>query len=101
MSNDPAAHESTITPTHYSHFVLISYSHFYDLVNTGHQVNKIFSTPISTVGSAELGSVPCRTSWVGTKNGITHFSKCCNWITSSIACHTCLLKYSCWSTVNI
>src|SRR6187402_1486341 len=41
MSNDPTAHKTTIAPTHYSHFIFISNTHFNYLVNTSHQVNKI------------------------------------------------------------
>src|SRR6187399_1917906 len=94
MSNDPTAHKSTITPTHHSHFIFIGNTHFNYFVNTSHQVNKIFSAPVGTIGHSEISSIAGRTSWIGTKNGITHFGKSCNWISTRITRYTSLLKYT-------
>src|SRR5262245_16709582 len=53
MTNDPTAHEAAIAPAHHAPFGLIGHSHFYHVIDSGHQVEKILSTPITAIGRSE------------------------------------------------
>src|SRR6185295_5995839 len=65
MTYDPAAHETTIAPSHYTHIVFVSNSHLYNIIDACHQVEKIFATPVTSICHPEVCTITCRTSGVG------------------------------------
>src|SRR6185503_12904254 len=78
MTYDPAAHKTTIAPSHYTHIVFVSNSHLYNIIDACHQVQKIFATPVTSVCHPEVCTITRRTSGVGTKHRKTLFRQCRN-----------------------